>query len=97
MKIIAALYFLTTGIIPESAWQVAAQTGFNAVLVLILITLSYLQRKDERADREKDRRQLSLLTRSVTEVVLAMAFLPKQFHDGAKDINRQLDTEDEKR
>lgn len=85
---------LAQGLIPDSAWQVAAQSGFNAVLVLLLLLIQWLQHKENRADRERDRRAVHLLTRAVTEQTLAMAFLPRQFHDGSREIRNQLEAEE---
>lgn len=87
-------HLVITGLIPDDAWKVAAQSGFNAILVLLLLAIQWQQRKEDRQDREKDRRAVNLLTRAVTEQTLAMAFLPRQFHDGAKDIRSQLESEE---
>lgn len=86
--------FLANASLPESVWQVAAQSGFNAVLVLVLLGFLWYQRKDERAEREKNLKHISLLTRSVNDMLLSMAFLPKQFHDAAKDRQRESTEED---
>ncbi len=84
-------FLLAQDLIPSDAWKVAAQSGFNAILVLILVLVIYLWRKDDNAFRERVLRRMELLTRSNTDVVLAMAFLPKQFHDAARAVNRELD------
>lgn len=80
--------------IPAKAWEVAAQSGFNAILVLVLLLILYLWRKDDNAYRERMLRRIELLTRSNTDIVLSMAFLPRQFHDTAKGINRELEEKD---
>lgn len=69
--------------------KIAAQSGFNAVLVLILLWFSF-------REREKFRKTLDLLTRAVTQVTLGLAFLPQKFHDDAKDVQRALDEEKNK-
>lgn len=93
---LVAIIFWVAQIIPDDAWKVAAQSGFNAILVLILLLIQWLTRKEDRADRERDRRAVNLLTRAVTEQTLAMAFLPRQFHDGAREIRSQLESEEGK-
>lgn len=68
----------------DDVWKVAAQSGFNAVLVLLLLWLGA-------RERERNRVSIDLLTKAVTDVVLAMSFLPKQFHDHAKEIQRGVE------
>lgn len=97
MVFLAIFYLVAQIPFSESAWAVAAQSGFNAILVLVLLTINYFQRKDERHDRERDRRQISLLTRAVTEQTLAMNWLPKTFHDGAKAIIRDIEADEDNR
>lgn len=68
----------------DEIWKVAAQSGFNAVLVLLLLWLGA-------KERERNRISIDLLTKAVTDVVLAMSFLPKQFHEHAKEIQRGVE------
>lgn len=78
-------------IIPEQVWNAAIQSGFNAVLVLILMTYIYLKGKEDRVEREKDRRSWDLLTRSVTDLLLAAHFVPPPMKEAAKERQRELD------
>lgn len=78
----------------DTLQQIGVQFGFNALLVVALLIIQQADRKQDRVDREKDRRAINLLTRAVTEQTLAMAFLPKQFHEGARDIRSQMDAID---
>lgn len=98
IALLVTLYFFgVLAFIPDEAWQVATQSGFNAVLVLLLLAIQHLYRQQERQDREKDRRAVNLLTRAVTDQTLAMAFLPRQFHDNARGIKAQLDGDEDQK
>lgn len=68
----------------EELWKIGAQFGFNALLVVWLLYSG-------NREREKQRNSIDLLTRGVTEMILAQAFLPKPFHDHAREIKHNLE------
>lgn len=95
----------------EQAWQVAVQSGFNAVLVLILMYQGW--KKDEaireRLEHDSEKFTTALnelsadfrhshnhLTTAITQVTLAMPFVPPAFHDQAKELQRKVQAEDTK-
>jgi len=82
--------------VPDEVWKLALNQGFSAFLVLVLLAILYTWKKDEAASRERLFKRLELLTRSHTDVVLAMAFLPRQFHDSAREVRRELEEDDSK-
>lgn len=67
----------------EGVWQVAMQSGFNACLIVLLLLIGRgeVRRQTEAIDRN---------TKGLTQVVLALAFLPKQFHEQAHALNEEI-------
>lgn len=72
-------------------WKIGAQFGFNALLVVFLLYAQREREKERITERGKDRESLNLLTKAVTEVQLAMAFLPDKFKESAIETRRRLD------
>ncbi len=80
--------------IPDDAWRMVIQSGFNALLVILLL---WIGRGDLKAQsnesREAARRTQEAIDRNtlgLTQVILAMAFLPKQFHENTKALSQYV-------
>lgn len=64
-------------------WQVAAQFGFNAVLIVWLLYYGKGALRELTA-------ALDRMALAVTHVVLAMSFLPKTFHEESEKLRAEI-------
>lgn len=79
----------------SSMWQVLGQFGFNAALVIWLLTQRSKEVKEERVEREKMANSIDRMALSITTLILSMSFLPHPFKEQAERIQREIDSERE--
>lgn len=89
-SLILALFIGQLSAGTDDLWKIAAQSGFNAILVLVLLYVQQRDRDAQSKEREKYGVRLDLLTKAVTEITLSLAFLPPKFHADAQEIQRGL-------
>lgn len=77
-------------LIPSEAWPAILQGGFSAVLVLLL-----LWREGQAFQRMTD--SINRLSRAITSLILAMAWLPKIYHEEAREIEAEIHDSEVKR
>lgn len=78
----------------NEAARMVVQSGFNALLVLLLLYFGRNELREMAKQREENNRNLEQAihkcAKGVTLAVLAMQWLPPQFHKDAREINEDM-------
>lgn len=80
--------------VTDNIWQVVAQSGFNAILVLLLLYFGRLELKEIRRQMEGHRRAQDRNTKLVTLALLQLASLLPGVKGQLQDIKQEIDEED---
>lgn len=78
----------------DTVWQVVAQSGFNAVLVVMLLYFGRLELKEIRKEMQGHKRAQDRNTKLVTIALLQLASLLPGVKGQLQEIKQEIDDED---
>jgi hypothetical protein len=78
----------------DEAWKVIAQSGFNAILVVLLLYFGRLELKEIRKEMQGHKRAMDRNTKLVTIALLQLASLLPGVRGQLQEIKQEIDEED---